>query len=88
VAARCKELEVEKMRVTVRGNDVDQALRALRRKLDREGINRELRRHEFYAKPSDLRRQRDKEAIRRAVKRRKKNEERQGLMHEARSTKH
>ena len=40
------------MQVIVRDNNVDQALKVLKRKLQREGIFRELRRKKFFEKPS------------------------------------
>ncbi|HET9689330.1 MAG TPA: 30S ribosomal protein S21, partial [Pseudolabrys sp.] len=36
------------MQVFVRNNDVDQALRILKKKMQREGIFRELKRRRFY----------------------------------------
>ncbi|TGV96249.1 30S ribosomal protein S21, partial [Mesorhizobium sp. M2E.F.Ca.ET.154.01.1.1] len=54
------------MRVDVRNNDVDQALRALKRKLQREGLLRELKRRRAYEKPSERRIRERGDAIRRA----------------------
>ena len=48
------------LQVFVRDNNVDQALRALKRKLQREGVFRELKRRKAYEKPSE-RRNREKE---------------------------
>ncbi|MDX8466128.1 30S ribosomal protein S21 [Mesorhizobium sp. VK23B] len=68
------------MRVDVRNNDVDQALRALKRKLQREGLLRELKRRRAYEKPSERRiRERD-DAIRRARKLARKQAQREGLL--------
>ncbi|MDX8480662.1 30S ribosomal protein S21 [Mesorhizobium sp. VK24D] len=68
------------MRVDVRNNDVDQALRALKRKLQREGLLRELKRRRAYEKPSERRiRERD-DAIRRAHKLARKRAQREGLL--------
>ena len=43
------------MLVQVRDNDLTQALRVLKRKLQREGILRELKRRRSYEKPSERR---------------------------------
>ncbi len=40
------------MQVLVRDNNVDQALRVLKKKLQREGVFREMRLRRFYEKPS------------------------------------
>jgi small subunit ribosomal protein S21 len=40
------------MEVSVRDNNVDQALRALKKKLQREGVFREMRLKEHFEKPS------------------------------------
>lgn len=52
------------MKVVVRGT-VDQALRVLKRKLQKEGVFREMRNREAYEKPSDKRRREKGEAVRR-----------------------
>ncbi len=46
------------MQVLVRDNNVEQAMRALKKKMQREGIFRELRQRKAYEKPSDARRAR------------------------------
>ena len=63
------------MQVHVRDNNVDQALRALKKKLQREGVFREMKLKQYFEKPS-VRKAREKaEAIRRARKlARKKNQ--------------
>jgi len=43
----------ERLRVFVRDNDVDQALRALKKKMQREGVFGEMRRRKAYEKPSE-----------------------------------
>jgi small subunit ribosomal protein S21 len=58
--------------VTVRDNKVDQALRVLKRKLQSEGILKELRKREAYEKPSTRKRRERNEAVRRAEKNRAK----------------
>lgn len=56
------------MRVVVRDNDVNQALRALKKKMQREGIFREMKRRRHYEKPSERRAREKAAAIRRARK--------------------
>ena len=53
------------MEVSVRDNDVDQALRALKKKMQREGIFREMKMRRSYEKPSERRAREKAEAIRR-----------------------
>jgi small subunit ribosomal protein S21 len=43
------------VQVLVRDNNVDQALKALKRKLQREGVFREMKRRRSYEKPSEKR---------------------------------
>lgn len=64
--------------VTVRDNDVDQALRALKKKMQREGIYREMKMRRAYEKPSERRAREKAEAIRRARKLERKRLEREG----------
>lgn len=56
------------MRIFVRNNDIEQALRFLKKKMQREGIFRELRRRRHYEKPSERATREKGEAIRRARK--------------------
>ena len=41
------------MQVLVRDNNVDQAIRVLKKKLQREGVFREMKRRASYEKPSE-----------------------------------
>ena len=59
--------------VVVRDNNVDQALRALKKKMQREGIFREMKMRRHYEKPSETRVRESAEAIRRARKLARKN---------------
>ncbi len=68
------------MQVFVRDNDVDQALRALKRKMQREGVFREMKRRRFYEKPSEKSNREKAEAIRRAHKLARKKAQREGLI--------
>lgn len=43
---------------------VDKALKQLKRQLAREGVTKEVRKHRYYEKPSEVRRRKDKERIR------------------------
>ncbi|KEQ07419.1 MULTISPECIES: 30S ribosomal protein S21 [Pseudorhizobium] len=56
------------MRILVRDNNVDQALRYLKKKLQQEGILREMRLREHYEKPSVKRAREKAEGIRRTRK--------------------
>jgi len=66
------------MEVSVRDNNVDQALRALKKKLQREGVYREMKMRRFYEKPSEKKAQ--AAAVRRARKLERKRLERDGLV--------
>ena len=68
------------MQVFVRDNDVEQALRILKRKMQREGVFREMRRRRFYEKPSVKRVREKAEAVRRARKLARKQAQRDGLL--------
>ena len=68
------------MQVFVRDNNMDQALKALKKKMQREGIFREMKRHTFYEKPSEKRTREKAEGIRRARKLARKNAQREGLL--------
>jgi small subunit ribosomal protein S21 len=68
------------MQVLVRDNNVDQAMKVLKRKLQREGVFRELRRRRAYEKPSERRVREKADAIRRARKLARKQAEREGLV--------
>lgn len=63
------------MRVEVRDNNVDQALRVLKKKLAREGVFREIRRREAYESPSEKRRREKNETVRRARRKARKRAE-------------
>lgn len=54
--------------VTVRDNNVEQALRVLKKKMQREGIYREMKMRKHYEKPSEKRVRETAEAVRRARK--------------------
>jgi small subunit ribosomal protein S21 len=54
--------------VLVRDNNVEQALKALKKKMQREGIFREMKMRRHYEKPSEKRAREKAEAVRRARK--------------------
>lgn len=56
------------MQILVRDNNVDQALRILKKKMQREGIFREMKQRRFYEKPSEKRARQAEESVRRARK--------------------
>ena len=67
------------MQIIVRDNNVDQALRALKKKLQREGVYREMKLRRHYEKPSEKRARERAAAIRRARKLERKRAERDGV---------
>ena len=66
------------MQVLVRDNNVDQALRVLKKKMQREGVFREMKLRRNYEKPSERRAREKAEAVRRARKLERKRAERDG----------
>jgi len=56
------------LQVIVHGNDVEGALRNLKRKLQQEGLFRELKKRKFYEKPSVKKKRKQVEAERRKRK--------------------
>jgi small subunit ribosomal protein S21 len=68
------------VQVLVRDNNVDQALKALKKKMQREGIFREMKLRGHYEKPSEKRAREKAEAIRRARKLARKKLQREGLL--------
>jgi small subunit ribosomal protein S21 len=68
------------VQVVVRDNNVDQALKALKKKLQREGVFREMKLRNHYEKPSEKRAREKAEAIRRARKLARKRAQREGLL--------
>ena len=68
------------MQIIVRENNVDQALRALKKKLQREGVYREMKLRRHYEKPSEKRARERAEAIRRYRKLQRKRLQREGLI--------
>ena len=72
--------EERHVQVFVRDNNVDQALRMLKKKMQREGVFREMKLRGRYEKPSEKRAREKAEAIRRARKLACKKLQRDGLL--------
>ncbi|MBC2807321.1 30S ribosomal protein S21 [Rhizobium ruizarguesonis] len=68
------------MQVLVRDNNVDQALRVLKKKMQREGLFREMKERRAYEKPSERRVREKAQAISRQRKAARKKMQREGLL--------
>jgi small subunit ribosomal protein S21 len=68
------------LQVIVRDNNVDQALRVLKKKMQREGVFREMKRRRSYEKPSEKKTREKSDAVRRARKLARKQAIRDGLI--------
>lgn len=77
---RAADGEIPLVQIFVRDNNVDQALKALKKKMQREGSFREMKRHVHYEKPSEKRARQKAEAVRRARKLARKRLQREGLI--------
>jgi small subunit ribosomal protein S21 len=66
------------VQVYVRDNDINGALRVLKKKMQREGTFREMKRRRSYEKPSERRARQHAEAVRRHRKMLRKRLEREG----------
>ena len=66
------------MYVSVRDNNVDQALRVLKKKMQREGMFREMKNRRAYEKPSEKKAREMAESTRRVRKLMRKRLEREG----------
>ena len=77
---RCALEDLVLVQIFVRDNNVDQALKALKKKMQREGSFREMKRHVHYEKPSEKRARQKAEAVRRARKLARKRAQREGLL--------
>jgi len=69
-----------RLQVLVRDNNVDQALKALKKKMQREGIFREMKLRNYFEKPSERKARERAEAVRRARKLARKRLQREGLL--------
>ncbi|WP_132033793.1 30S ribosomal protein S21 [Aquabacter spiritensis] len=68
------------MQVFVRDNNIEQALKVLKKKMQREGVFREMKQRKSYEKPSERRVREQAEAVRRARKAARKVAQREGLI--------
>jgi small subunit ribosomal protein S21 len=68
------------LQVLVRDNNIDQALRVLKKKMQREGVFREMKMRSAYEKPSEKRVREKAEAVRRTRKLARTKLQREGLL--------
>jgi small subunit ribosomal protein S21 len=68
------------LQIFVKDNNVDQALKALKRRMQREGVFREMKRRRAYEKPSERRIRERAEAVRRSRKAARKKAINEGLI--------
>jgi len=61
------------VQVSVRDNNIEQAIRALKKRLQREGVFREMKQRRFFEKPSERKKREKQEAIRRVRKLSRRN---------------
>ena len=57
--------------VIVRNNNVEKAMRVLKKKLLRDGLMKEIKERQYYSKPSEVKREAKKQSIRRIKKEQK-----------------
>ena len=67
------------LEVTVRNNNVEKAMRVLKKKLLKDGMMRELKERQYYQKPSHVKREAKKQQIRRYKKEQKLRALREGF---------
>lgn len=67
------------VQIVVRNNDLEQGLRALKKKVQRAGTYRELKKRKHFEKPSEIKARRLNEAVRRQRKLDRKRRERDGF---------
>ena len=60
--------------VQVRGGNLEKAMRVLKKKVQKEGIVKELKRRQFYMKPSEIKREAKKAGIKNMKKQMAKRE--------------
>ena len=65
--------------IEVRRGNLEQAMRVLKRKVQKEGLVKELRERQFYKKPSEIKQEKKKEAIKNWKKKQKKLEKIRGF---------
>ena len=65
--------------VEVRGGNLEKAMRVLKKKVQKEGIVKEIKRRQFYMKPSEIKREKKKEGIKNVKKKMAKLEKIRGF---------
>jgi len=65
--------------VNVRNGNLEQAMRVIKRKVQKEGLIKELRERQYYKKPSEIKQEKKKEAIKNWKKQQKKLEKIRGF---------
>ena len=60
--------------VQVRGGNLEKAMRVLKKKVQKEGIVRELKERQYYRKPSEIKREAKKQGIKNYKKKQAKLE--------------
>jgi small subunit ribosomal protein S21 len=68
------------LQVLVRDNNIEQAIRVLKKKMQREGVISEMKARSSYEKPSEKRVREKAEAVRRHRKLARKRMQREGLL--------
>jgi small subunit ribosomal protein S21 len=61
--------------IYVKNNNVEQAIRALKRKVEKAGIIKDARKRQYFSKPSEIKREVNKERAKILYKAQKKNDE-------------
>ncbi|HLC16435.1 MAG TPA: 30S ribosomal protein S21 [Thermodesulfovibrionia bacterium] len=56
------------MEIKVEGNDIEKALKALKRQIQKEGLLKELKKRTFYEKPSEKEKRKQREAMKKRLK--------------------
>ncbi|MBI5213803.1 MAG: 30S ribosomal protein S21 [Nitrospirae bacterium] len=56
------------MDIKVYGNDIEGALKALKRQLQKEGLFREIKKRSFYEKPSEKEKRKQRDAKKKRMK--------------------
>ncbi|WP_442891717.1 30S ribosomal protein S21 [Dissulfurispira sp.] len=56
------------MDIKVYGNDIEKALKALKRQIQKEGLFKEIKKRSFYEKPSEKEKRKQREARKKRIK--------------------
>lgn len=68
------EIKKSGLRVEVKNGNIESALKLLKKKMTREGVLRDLKKHKEYEKPSEKRRREKSDARKRLIKDRQNKE--------------